>query len=164
MENQRGHLLLLQNRRQKAMEISSNGKSLRRQCMNPSCDFWHPPVCQNCKTESGCNWRKVNREVGSQPNTRQKKKDGKGSVALLKNSRQLSCVLQDSEPPKSKSILRKSTKSLGPKRSVHFSRGTLRHSKIRERKVHRRVLFSILNLMSVAPLLRILRTDLRKKP
>ena len=137
-------------------------------CTNTSCACWHRPVCQNYMTESGCkfctNCIFRHKEVDSQPTKKPKKSGGKGSVALLKNSRQSGCVFQDSEPPKSKSILRKSTKSLGSKRSVHFSKGTLRHSKFWERKVHRRVLFSILNLMSVAPLLRILRTDLRKKP
>ena len=59
---------------------------------------------------------------------------GKGSVALLRNSKQLGCVFQDIELPKSESIFRKSTKSLGSKRSVRFSKGTLRHVKIRERK------------------------------
>ena len=38
------------------------------------------------------------------------------------------------DPPKSRSILRKNTYFLGSKRSVHFSKGTLRHVKIRERK------------------------------
>ena len=38
------------------------------------------------------------------------------------------------EPLKSKSILRKGTKSLGPKRSMQFSKRTLRHDKFRERK------------------------------
>ena len=23
-------------------------------CENPSCKFWHPPVCLNCKSEKGC--------------------------------------------------------------------------------------------------------------
>ena len=26
------------------------------QCTNPSCNFWHPPVCLNCKSESGCKY------------------------------------------------------------------------------------------------------------
>ena len=63
--------------------------------------------------------------------TDQKKSRGKGSVALLKNSRQVCCVSTDIEATKSNSILRKGTKSLLPKRSVQFSRGTLRHVKIR---------------------------------
>ena len=52
----------------------------------------------------------------------------------MKKSKHLGCVFQDTEPPKSKSILRKSTKSLGSDRSVHFSKGTLHFVTIRERK------------------------------
>ena len=58
-----------------------------------------------------------------QPNKQPKKNSGKGSVALLRNSRELSCVCQDIEPPKSKSISRNGTKFLGPKRSVEFLKG-----------------------------------------
>ena len=50
------------------------------------------------------------------------------------NSKQMGCVFQDLDSPKSKSFLRKVPKSLGPKRSVHFSKGTLRHVRIREIK------------------------------
>ena len=71
--------------------------------------------------------------VDSQPNKKPKKTGGKGSVALLKNSKQFGCVFQDIGPPKSKSILRKGTKSLGLKRSVHFSKGALRHVKNSDR-------------------------------
>ena len=49
------------------------------------------------------------------------KNGGKGSVALVKNSKQSCCVFEDFEPPKSKSILLKGTTFLGPKRSVQFS-------------------------------------------
>ena len=42
------------------------------------------------------------KEVDSQPNKKPKKRGGKGSVALLKKSKQLACVFQDVEPPKSK--------------------------------------------------------------
>ena len=45
------------------------------------------------------------------------KKDGdKSAVAILKDVRQLGCVLQDTELAKSLSILRKSSKVLGPRR------------------------------------------------
>ena len=29
-------------------------KNLRRTCTETSCDFWHPPVCLNQQSESGC--------------------------------------------------------------------------------------------------------------
>ena len=49
-------------------------------------------------------------------------------------------------------------------RSVHFSKGTLRHVKFGKEKIRPNVLFSILTLMSIALMLRNSRTDLRKKP
>ena len=59
----------------------------------------------------------LQREVDSQSNKKPKKTGGKSSVA-----EQLGCVLQDVEPPKSDSILRRGTNFLGPKRSVQFSK------------------------------------------
>ena len=108
-------------------------------CTNPSCDYWHAPVCQGNKTASGCNFGEKcvlrHTEVDSQHSEKPKKSGGKGSVASsLKNSKESGCVLQDVEPPKSKSILRKSPKFLGSKRSVQFSKGTPRHVTSRERK------------------------------
>ena len=46
-------------------------------------------------------------EVDSEPDKRPKHDSGEGSVALLKTAGQPGCVFQDSELPKSKSILRK---------------------------------------------------------
>ena len=108
-------------------------------CTNPSCDYWHAPVCQGNKTASGCNFGEKcvlrHTEVDSQHSEKPKKSGGKGSVASsLKNSKESGCVLQDVEPPKSKSILRESPKFLGSKRSVQFSKGTPRHVTSRERK------------------------------
>ena len=95
-------------------------KHFKGNCTNPSCDLWHPPECQHYKTQSGCKFGDkcvfMHMEVGS-----------------LKNSKQFGCVLQDIEPPKSKSILRKSPKSFGSDPTVRFSKGTLRPVKIRER-------------------------------
>ena len=68
------------------------------------------------------------------PEKQSKKSGGKGSVALLKKSKHLGCVFQDTEKPKSRSILRKSTKYLGSDRSVRFSEGTLHFVTIGERK------------------------------
>ena len=60
-----------------------------------------------------------------------KKSGVKGSVALLKESKQLGCVSQDSHP--SKSIQRKGRR-LGSNHTVKFSKGTWHHIKIREWK------------------------------
>ena len=51
---------------------------------------------------------------------------------FLKNTRQLGSVFQDMEPPKSSSILRKSSNRLKPIRRVQFTRAVLRHANIRD--------------------------------
>ena len=53
---------------------------------------------------------------------------------MLKNTRQLGCVFQDMEPPKSSSILRKSSNILKPIRCVRFTKAVLRHANIRDQK------------------------------
>ena len=56
-------------------------------CKNPSCGFWHPPVCLNYKSERGCihgdkcHFRHV--EAEGKPSMKSKK-GPKGSVAILK--------------------------------------------------------------------------------
>ena len=52
---------------------------------------------------------------------------------MLKNTRQLDCVFQDMEPPKSSSILRKSSNILKPIRHVRFTRAVVRHADIRDK-------------------------------
>ena len=67
---------------------------------NPSCKFWHLPVCLNYKSEQGCvhddecHFRHV--EAEGKPNKRSKKCGPNGSVAMSKESRQLGCVSEDS--------------------------------------------------------------------
>ena len=48
------------------------------------------------------------------------------------NARQLGCVLQDMEPPKLSSILRKSTDMHQPIQRVKFTKAIARHTKIRD--------------------------------
>ena len=56
----------------------------------PSCKFWHPPVCQNYKSEKGCvcgnkcHFRHV--EAEGKANKGSKKGGAKGSVAILKET------------------------------------------------------------------------------
>ena len=61
---------------------------------------------------------------------RRRKIGGKGSVALLKESKHFGCVCQDTEPPKSKSISRRSTKFLRSDRHCQIleSHATLRQN------------------------------------
>ena len=58
----------------------------------------------------------------------------KVAVAMVKDVRQLGCVVQDTEPLESSSILRKSTKVLGSIRRVRFTKATLRQANIPENK------------------------------
>ena len=62
----------------------------------------------------------------------QKKNGDKSAVAFLKITRQLGCESQDMEPPKSSSILRKSSNIRKPIRCVRFTEAVLRHANIRD--------------------------------
>ena len=61
-----------------------------------------------------------------------KKNGDKSAVAMLKITRQLRCVSQDMEPPKSSSILRKSSNILKPIQRVKFTKAIARHTKIQD--------------------------------
>ena len=73
----------------------------------------------------------AHRQVDEQPNKRFQKNGDKSAVAM-KITRQLGCVCQDMEPPKSSSILRKSSKIRKPIRCVKFTRAVVRHVDIRD--------------------------------
>ena len=98
-------------------------------------------------------WEKcsyAHRQVDEQPSKRSKKNGDKSAVAMLKknehhhrtgrpvknayssNTRQLGCVFQDMEPPKSSSILRKSSDIRKPIRCVKFTKAVVRHADIRD--------------------------------
>ena len=96
---------------------------LKGTCTNSFCEKWHPPECLSYKSESGCRFGEkcsyAHRLVGEQPSKRSKKNGDKSAVAMLKkneqhprtgrpvldayssSTRQLGCVFQDMEPPKS---------------------------------------------------------------
>ena len=59
------------------------------------------------------------------------------AVAMLKSTRQLVCVFQDMEPPKSSSILRKSSDIRKPIRCVRFTKVVVRHADIRDQNPSR---------------------------
>ena len=105
------------------------------------------------KTKSGCRFGEkcsyAHRQVDEQPSKRSKKNGDKSAVALLKkdeqhdrtgrpvendssNTRQLGCVFQDMEPPKSSSILRKSSDIRKPIRCVKFTKAVAGHADIRD--------------------------------
>ena len=77
---------------------------LKGTCNNSFCEKWHPPECLFYKTKSGCRFGEkcsyAHRQVDEQPGKKSKTNGDKSAVAMLKNTRQLSCVFQDMEPPK----------------------------------------------------------------
>ena len=126
---------------------------LKGTCTNSFCEKWHPPECLFYKSESGCRFGEkcsyAHRQVEEQPSKRSKKNGDKSAVAMLKkyeqhdrtgdplyndssNTRQLGCVFQDMEPPKSSSILRKSSDIRKPIRCVKFTKAVARHADIRD--------------------------------
>ena len=108
---------------------------LKGTCTTPFCEKWHPPECLFYKSENGCRfWEKcsfAHRQVDEQPSKRSKKNGDKSAVDMLKITRQLGCVFQDMEPPKSTTILRKSSNILKPIRCVRFTKAVLRHANTR---------------------------------
>ena len=155
-ENRRAQVSFSKTAGEKQWEIYSKGKSPRgrspsgKRSRRPSKDYSGGkcttprviagilPCVRTTKKESGCSFGEkcsfMHREVDSQPNKRSKTIGGECSVAMLKNSTELGCAFQDMDPPKSNSIRRKGTKSLGLKRSVQFSKGASRNENIRERR------------------------------
>ena len=109
---------------------------LKSTCTTEFCEKWHPPECLFYKYENGCRFEEkcsyVRRQVDEQPCKRSTKNGDKSAVAMLKITRQLGCVFQDMEPPKSSSILRKSSNILKPIRCVRFTKAMVRHADIRD--------------------------------
>ena len=97
---------------------------LKGTCTNPFCEKWHPPECLFYKTRSGCRFGEkcsyAHRQVDEQPSKRLKKNGDKSVVTMLNVTRQLVCENQDMEPPKSSSILRKSSDIRKPIRCVQM--------------------------------------------
>ena len=110
---------------------------LKGTCTNPFCEKWHPPECLSYKSENGCRFGEkcsyAHRQADEQPDKRSEKNGDKSAVAALKSTRQFGCVSRDMEPPKSLSILRKSSNILKPIRCVRFTKPVLRHADIRDK-------------------------------
>ena len=111
---------------------------LKGTCTTPFCEKWHPPECLFCMSENGCKFGNkcsyAHRQVDEQPSKMCKENGDKIAVAILKDTRQGSCVFQNMEPPKSSSILQKSSNILKPIRCVQFTKAVLRHANIRDQK------------------------------
>ena len=109
---------------------------LKGTCTNSFCEKWHPPECLFYMSKNGCRFGEkcsyAHRQVDEQPSKRSKKNGDKSAVAMLKITRQLGCVFQDMEPPKSSSILRERSDIRKPIRRVKFSKAVARHADIRD--------------------------------
>ena len=138
-----------QNERKASRTRSPRGKSpsgrmfrlpckdyLKGTCTNSFCEKWHPPECLFYKSENGCKFGEkcsyAHRQVDEQPGKRSRKNGDKSAVAMLKSTRQFGCVFQDMDPPKSSSILRKSSDIRKPSQCVNFTKAVVRHADIRD--------------------------------
>ena len=74
----------------------------------------------------------AHRQEDEHSSKRSKTNGDKSAVAMLKITRQLGCVFQNMEPPKSSSILRKSSNTRKPIRCVRFTEAVVRHANIRD--------------------------------
>ena len=123
---------------------------LKGSCTTPFCEKWHPPECLFYKSENGCRFGEkcsyAHLQVDEQPSKRSHKNGDKSAVAMLKRSehhyttgrlvknayashtRQLGCVFQDMEPPKSFIDFAEELKhtETNPMCSIHKSRRTSR--------------------------------------
>ena len=81
-------------------------------------------ICEKCSY--------AHRQIDEQASRRFKENGDKSAMAMQKSTRQLGCVFQDMEPPKSSSILRKSSNILKPFRCVQFRKDVVRHGNIRD--------------------------------
>ena len=104
--------------------------SLKNGILWSACLFYKSE--KECKFRDKCSY--AHRQVDEQPSQKSKKNGDKISVAILKNTRQLGCLFQDMEPPKSSLILRKSSDMRKPIRCVQFTKAVLRHANIRYQK------------------------------
>ena len=93
----------------------------------------------------------------------QKRMVTKFQLATLKNTQQLGCVFLDMEPPKSSSILRKSSDIRKPIRRVKFTRAVARHAETFETKTHCLEWFAQVIFICATPMLQNLRIGLRKR-
>ena len=105
---------------------------LKGTCANPFCEKFHSQQCMFYKLKEGCKFGErcsfAHRQVEGQPSKSSKKNGNKSALALLKETRQLSCVLLNMEPPRSSSTLRKRSTMLRPIRCVRFTKAVLRNA------------------------------------
>ena len=139
---------------------------LKGTCTNLFCEKWHPPECLFYKTENGCKLGEkcsyAHCQVDEQPSQKSKNNGDRIAVAILKLTQQLGCVFQDMEPPKSSSILRKSSSIRKPIQRVKFTKAVVHHANIRDQNPSLGMICKVI-LNSVAPMLQHLRIGLKKR-
>ena len=140
--------------------------NLKGTCTTPFCEKWYPPECLFYKSENGCTFGEkcyyAHRHVDEQPRKKSKKNGDICVVAMLKITRKLGCVFQDTGPPKSSSILRKSSNIRKPIRCVRFTKPWYVMLSFQIR-IHHLDIFAQVNLTSVTPMLQNLRIGLKKR-
>ena len=122
---------------------------LRGTCNNSFCKRWHPPECLFHKTKSGCRFGEKCSHAHRAVAMLKKHETCDRTVKLVvcrdtsherhgpdvcnsSNTPQLGRVFQGVEPPKSSSILRKSSDMRKPIRRVKFTKAVARHAYIRD--------------------------------
>ena len=123
---------------------SPRGKLTRMPCKdhlkgtsaNPSCEKWHFPESLFYKSAEGWKFGEkcafAHRQVEEQPSNRSKRSGDNSAVAMLTETKNLGCVFQDVERPRSSSILQTSSTTPKPIRCVQFTTAVLRNAKIRD--------------------------------
>ena len=99
-------------------------------CNNSFCEKWHPLECLFYKTKSGCRFWGKSALTHTARLTNSLARSLKRMVTELqwlywKNTRQLDCVFQDMEPPRSPSIVRKSSAISKPIQRVRFTKNRI---------------------------------------
>ena len=123
---------------------------LKGTCTRTPREYWHPPECQFYKKKKGCESGDTclfpQYKVDEQPNIRPKKgyfpkgreSEDKGAVAIVKSVSQLGCVLQDSNALDSQGTKgfrgNPMQKVLNAIQRVRFTKSTIRHASIRDKK------------------------------
>ena len=101
------------------------------------CEKWHPPECLFYKSENECKLGDksscTHRQVAELPRKRSKTMVTKVQWLCAEKYTTIGLRIQDMEPPKSLSILRKSSNIRKPIRCVKFTKAIARHTtKIRD--------------------------------
>ena len=122
----------------------------RGKCTNPSCNYWHPPMCQNYKYESGCNYgnrcyfRHV--EADEMPSKKVEKWWCERISCLVNVVHSIGLCVSRFPPEKNCSTERR---KIGIKSRRQILQGDVSPNKNSGERAHREASFRSVNLMSV---------------